>query len=146
MDSTRHELHNNIAAQRVISPVAVGTTGTGVTGKIIDRRGYRGVEFLCGYGSITATSATFTVTMKEGDVTGTLTSVADADMLGSEANAGIAAAATRTSGVSKNVTKRVGYIGIKRYVQVNIKSTVTAGTPVHCDAILHGPSLAPVAT
>ena len=61
-----HDLHNSIRAQRVITPVAVGTTGTGQTGKIIDRQGFRGVEFVCAYGSITATNAVFTVTIKEG--------------------------------------------------------------------------------
>ena len=34
---------------------------------------------------------------------------ADADLIGTEAAAGIAATTPRTSGVSKNVTKRVGY-------------------------------------
>jgi hypothetical protein len=46
--------------------------------------GYGGVEFIVGYGTITATNAVFTAVMKEGDVTGTMTSVADADMLGTE--------------------------------------------------------------
>ncbi|CAN5480164.1 hypothetical protein BH10PSE7_BH10PSE7_15410 [soil metagenome] len=140
------ELHNNIKAIRAISPVAVGTTGTGQAGKIIDRQGYRGIEFIIGYGSITATNATFTPVMKEGDATGTMTSVADGNLLGTEAAAGIAGAATRTSGVSKNVTKRLGYRGYKRYVQIGIKSTVTAAVPVHADAILFGPHTAPVAT
>lgn len=137
------DLHNNARAMRVISPVAVGTTGTGQTGKIIDRQGFGGVEFVCSYGTITATAAVFTVTVKEGDATGSMTSVADADLLGTEADAGIAAAATRTSGTSKNVTKRIGYRGEKRYVQCNIKSTATAGTPVSCSAILHAPEIAP---
>jgi len=124
------DLHNNIKAVRSIAPVAVGTTGTGQTGKVVDRAGYEGVEILASYGSITATNAVFTLTIKEGDVTGTMTSVADADLLGTEANGSIAAAATRTSGVSKNVVKRVGYIGAKRYVSASIKSTVTAAPPV----------------
>jgi hypothetical protein len=55
---------------------------------------------------VTATNATITVTVLEGDVTGTMTSVADADLIGTEVLAGLAAASTRTSGVSKNVTKR----------------------------------------
>jgi hypothetical protein len=111
------ELHNNIRPIRSISPVAAGTTGTGKTGTIIDRQGYAGVEFLFDYGTVTATNATITVTLLEGDVTGTMTSVADADLIGTEVLAGLAAAATRTSGVSKNVTKRLGYKGIRRYVQ-----------------------------
>lgn len=138
------DLHNNSRALRVISPVAVGTTGTGQTGKIIDRQGYGGLEFICAYGSITATNAVFTVTVKEGDVTGTLTSVADADLLGTELLAGVAAA-TRTSGTSKNVVKRVGYRGNKRYVQANIKSTITAATIISCEALLHSPQVMPTA-
>jgi len=138
-----HDLHNNSRALRVISPVAVGTTGTGQTGKVIDRQGYGGVEFICSYGSITATGAVFTATVKEGDVTGTLTSVADGDLLGTELLAGVAAAATRTSGTSKNVVKRVGYRGNKRYVNCSIKSTATAGTIVSCEAILYSPRVMP---
>lgn len=131
------DLYNEVDIKRAIAPVAVGTTGTGQTGKIIDRLGYPGpVVFDVAYGSITATNATLTVTIKEGDVTGTLTSVADADLLNTEAAAGIAATTPRTSGVSKNVTKRIAYKGYKRYVQLNIKSTITAGTLISANAIL----------
>lgn len=139
------DLHSNIKAIRVIAPVAVGTTGTGVTGKVIDTQGYQGVEMIVSYGTITATNAAFTLTIKEGDVTGTMTSVADADLLGTEA-AATPGTGTRTSGTTKNVTKRIGYVGTKRYVQANVKSTVTATTPVAITAILSAPHLAPVAT
>lgn len=137
-----NDLHNNSRALRVVSPVAIGTTGTGKTGAVIDRQGYGGVEFVVSYGTVTATNAVFTVVVKEGDATGSLTSVADADLLGTEALAGLPAA-VRTSGSTKNVTKRVGYIGNKRYVNASISSTVTAATPIGIDAILHNPQLAP---
>ena len=140
-----NDLHNNMRSVIAIAPVAVGTTGTGQTGKVIDRAGYGGVEFVIGYGSITATAATFTCTIKEGDATGSLTSVADSHLLGTEALAGVDAAATRTSGTSKNVSKRIGYRGSKRYVQCNIKSTATAGTLVSAQAILHNQEVAPTA-
>lgn len=139
------DLHNNIAARRVISPIAVGTTGTGKTGVIIDRMGYGAVEFLLSFGAITATNAVFTATMKEGDATSAMTSVADADLLGLEANC-VPATGTRTSGSNMNVTKRIGYKGIKRYVQMSLKSTVTAAAVIGVDAILGKPELAPVAT
>jgi len=129
------DLYSGLNVTRVIPPVAVGTTGTGQTGKIIDRKGYIGpVLFSVGYGAITATAAVFTVTVREGDVTGTLTSAADVDLIGTEAGAGIAAGA-RVSNSTARVTKKVGYKGGKRYVQVNVRSTTTAGTPVHVDAI-----------
>lgn len=135
------DLHNNIGAKVVVAAVAGAATG-----KVVDRAGYEGVEFLISYGTVTATNATVTPVVKEGDVTGTMTSVADASLLGLEANAAIAAAATRTSGVSKNVVKRVGYIGLKRYVQCNILQTVTAAAPVAVIALLGRPHNAPVAT
>lgn len=129
------DLYSAYKVTRVIPPVAVGTTGTGQTGKIIDRSGYVGPTlFTAGYGAITSSTAVFTVTVKEGDATGTLTSVADADLIGTEAAAGIAAGA-RVSNSTKLVTKKIGYKGVKRYVQVNVKSTATAGTPISVDAI-----------
>ena len=141
------ELHDNIRAVRLISPVAAGTTGTGKTSaaSLGDRRGYGGVEILLDYGTITATNATIAVTVLEGDVTGTMTSVADADLLGTETLASITATTPRTSGVSKNVTKRIGYIGRKRYVQVKMVPTVTATTPIAATALLFNPSRAPTA-
>ena len=140
------DMHNNVDVVRSISPVAVGTTGTGQTGVVVDRRGYDSVEFVLSYGTITATNATLTPTILEGDVTGTMTSVADADLLGTEAAAGLAGVTSRVSGVDKNVTKRIGYKGGARYIQAKIVSTVTAGTLVSADVILGRPHTAPVAT
>ncbi len=141
------DLHNNIKRVRSISPVAIGTTGTGQAGKIVDRLGYQAVEFELDYGSITATNAVFTVVLKEGDTTGAMTSIADADLIGTELAAGIAAGTPRTSGSNKNVSKRVGYKGIKRYVQVaKLSSTITAATPVAATVLLGHPRNAPVAT
>jgi len=139
-------LHNNIQRKRSISPVAIGTTGTGKTGVIVDRYGYESVEFEFDYGTITATNATITPTVFEGDVTGTMTSIANADLIGTEALAGIAAGTPRTSGSNKNVSKRLGYIGKKRYVQAKLVSTITAGPPVAATVLLGNPRTAPVAT
>lgn len=139
------DLHSVVRTVVGVAPVAIGTTGTGQAGKIIDTQGYGGVEFLLAYGSVTATTALFTAVVSEGDVTGTMTAVAAGDLLGTLANAGLAAAATRTSGVSKNVTKRIGYSGAKRYVQAGVKSTTTAGTLVSITALLHSPNVAPTA-
>jgi hypothetical protein len=145
----QRDLHNQMEQVRSISPVAVGTTGTGKTGAIIDTQGYNGVEFLFDYGTVTATNAVFTATLLECDTTGgSFTSVADINMLpqtAAELGAGLAAAATRTSGVSKNVTKRLGYIGSKRYVQPKVSSTVTAATPIAVTAVLGYPNNAPTA-
>lgn len=130
------DLYSGLNVLRAISAVAVGTTGTGQTGKVIDRKGFIGpVLFDISYGAITATNAVFTVTVKEGDATGALTSVADADLIGTEAAAGIAAGTPRTSNSNKLVAKKIGYKGGKRYCNINIKSTVTAATPISANAI-----------
>jgi len=141
------DMHNNVDIVRSISPVAVGTTGTGQTGVVVDRRGYDSVEFVFSYGTITGTTGvTLTPTVLEGDATGSMTSVADTDLLGTEAAAGLAGVTSRVSGASKNVTKRLGYKGGARYVQAKIVSTGTAATLVSADVILGRPHTAPVAT
>lgn len=135
------DLHDNVAAKNVVAAVAGAATG-----KVIDRAGYNGVEFLISYGAITATAATIIPVVKDGDVTGTLTSVADAYLLGTELLASITAGTPRTSGVNNKVVKRVGYVGLKRYVQCNILETTTAAAPVAVIALLGLPGVAPVAT
>lgn len=141
------DIHDNLFAIRNISPVTVGTTGTGKTGTAVDRQGYDGVEFIISYGTVTATNAVFTVTVQESDTAtaADFTSVADTYLLGTEAAAGLAAATPRTSGTTKNVTKRVGYVGLKRYVRAKVSSTVTAGTPIGVDVLLGMASRAPTA-
>lgn len=139
---SNRDLHELVRTAVGVAPVAIGTTGTGQVGKVIDTLGYQGVEFLIGVGTITSTAAVYTVTVKEGDATGSMTSVADADLIGTEALAGVAAGA-RTSGTTKNTTRRIGYKGNKRYVQCGIKSTATAGTLVSVTCLLHTPRFAP---
>lgn len=138
------DLHNNSRALTVIPPIAIGANAT-KTGKVIDRQGYGGVEFIAGYGAVTTTGSIVTLVVKEGDATGALTSVADADLLGTELLASLPVQATaRTSGVGKNVAKRVGYRGSKRYVSVDAISTGT--TSVGCvsiEALLHDAHVAP---
>lgn len=138
-----NDLHNNVKQVLAIIPAAIGANAT-KTGAIIDRQGYGGVEFLVSYGSVTTTGSIVTLVMKEGDVTGTLTSVADADLLGTEALASLLAGA-RAAGTGKEVAKRVGYKGTKRYVQLNaVQTGVTSVGCVSATAVLFNPALAPV--
>lgn len=140
-----HDLHNNVRVVEALAPAA-GTTVAGRTGKVIDRQGYGGVEFIINYGSVTATNATIIPVILEGTTSGSLTSVANADLLGTEALAALPAQATaRTSGVGKNVCTRIGYRGTGRYVQIKYVATVTAATIVGVSAVLHSPSVAPTA-
>lgn len=138
------DLHNHVKVQRVIAPLAIGANAT-KSGKVIDRKGYAGVEFLASYGAVTTTGTIVTLVVKEGDATGSMTSVADADLIGTEALASLPVQATaRTSEVGKNVSKRIGYKGNKRYVTVDAVQTGT--TSVGCisvEALLFNPEAEP---
>jgi hypothetical protein len=125
------DLHNNIDQLRIVGPVAIGANAT-VSGKVIDRQGFGGVEFIASYGAIVTTGTVVTLIVKEGDATGSMTSVADADLLGTEALASRLGGAT-TSGTGANVAKRIGYLGNKRYVTVDAVKTGT--TSVGCMAV-----------
>jgi hypothetical protein len=41
------------------------------------------------------------------------------------------------------LVKRIGYKGNKRYVQAQMRSTITAGTIISCEALLHSPQVMP---
>jgi hypothetical protein len=139
-----NDLHHNIKQSLAIIPAAIGANAT-KTGLIIDRRGYGGVEFLIDYGSVTTTGTIVTAVLREGDVTGTLTSVADDDLLGTEVLASLPAGTPRTAGVNRDVSKRIGYKGSKRYVQLSLVQTGTTSVgAVAATAILHNPVLAPI--
>jgi len=137
------DLHNNMRTKVTIAAVAIGANAT-KTGIVVDRQGYGGVEFVASYGSVTTTGSIVTLVVKEGDVTGTMTSVADANLLGTEALASLLAGA-RVAGTGKEVSKRVGYKGNKRYVSVDAVQTGTTSVGVvGVNAILFEPSNAPV--
>lgn len=141
----KNSLHSDFEARRCIAPLAIGANAT-KTGKIIDRQGFGGLEFLFSYGAVTTTGTVVTVVIKEGDVTGTMTSVADADLLGTEALASLLAATPRASGSTNNVTKKIGYKGSKRYVQALLVQTgVTSVGCVSAEALLFNPHVSPTA-
>ena len=143
--SANKDLHHNIGAVTAIPPQALGVTGTGKTSKVIDRSGFDAVEFVFNYGAVTATNATVSVQILDGSTTGALTAVSSTYILGSTSQAGVVASPTRTSGVTKNYTKRLGYIGINRYVQCKLVPTVSGGIIAGASVLLGTPRVAPVA-
>ena len=138
------DLHNNISAKRIVGPVAIGANAT-VSGKVIDRAGYGGVEFVLAYGAIATTGTVVTPVIKEGDATGSMTSVADTYLVGTETLAARLGNAALTSGTTINVAKRIGYNGNKRYVTCDmVKSGTTSVGCMGVHAILFNPAVAPV--
>lgn len=130
------DMHNNISVLHAITPQAVGTSGIagGKLSGALDRRGFRSVEFIYSSGASASAADTITPVVYEGDTTdGSFTSVANADLLGTEA------ALTLTAAKSG----RVGYIGNKRYLKLRLYGTGTATAVVAAVAVLGTPNLRP---
>lgn len=131
---------NNITPKRVIAPVSVADT-TAQVGEIIDRQGYESLTYVIATGSIADADATFTVLLEEGDAANLSDAgaVADAHLLGTEALAGF-------QFDDDNETRKLGYIGNKRYTRLTITPVNNASAAVVCAvAILGCPANAPTA-
>lgn len=132
------DMHNNISVLHAITPQAVGTTGAanGKLSGIIDRQGYESLEFVFSSGASATVADTITPVVLEAAATGdSFTSVADTDLLGTEA------ALTLTAAKSG----RVGYRGNKRYLKLRLYGVGTATAIVSAVAIGGKPSRAPTA-
>lgn len=132
------DMYSQIGVLNAIAPQAVSTTGIagGRLSAAIDRRGYESVTFLYKSGTSASAADTITPVIYEGDATGgSFTSVATADLLGTEAAITLSAAAS----------KKVGYRGNKRYLKIRLYGTGTATAIVSADVLLGHPADAPVA-
>jgi hypothetical protein len=139
---SNNDLHNQFGLKTAVVNAAIGANAT-KTGLVIDRQGYGGVEFITTYGAVTTTGTICTLVIKEGDATGSLTSVADTELLGTEALASLLAGA-RVAGTGKEVSKKIGYIGNKRYVQASVVQTGTTSVgTVGVVAVMVNPSIMP---
>lgn len=113
------DLHNNITPRRGISPAAAGTDNTPIVSQIVDMLGYQSCEFVILTGANTDSDATFAVLFEDGDQANLSDGAAvdDKFLLGTEAQAGFTAAD------DDNKTRKIGYIGTKRYARVTITPT-----------------------
>lgn len=132
------DLMNVITPKRVISPVSVADT-TAQVGQIIDKQGFESLTYIIATGSLADADATFTVLLEESnasDMTGA-TAVADADLLGTEANAGFIFS-------DDNKCFKLGYIGAMRYSRLTITPAANSSAAViSAVAILGHPMIAP---
>lgn len=129
------DLHNNCEVANALDSQTISSDTT-TNGEIVDVAGFHGIEFILKSGTVT--DGAYTVTLTEGDDAALSdgATVAAADLLGS-----IAFAAA-----DDNVAKRVGYIGKKRYVRMNVVSTsTTSGGVFDGVAVKFSPNHAPVA-
>jgi len=116
------DLYNNIKLSRGISPAAATTDNTAWVSQIIDTANFAHTVFAFCTGSLADADATFTVLFEDGD-NASLTdnaAVADAYLLGTEALAGF-------QYDDDNETRKIGYIGSKRYCRVTITPANNTG-------------------
>lgn len=131
---------NEIHVLRCISPASVSDT-TAQVGQIIDRQGFESLTYVIATGSIADADATFTVLLEEGDAANLsdAAAVADANLLGTELLAGF-------QFDDDNETRKLGYVGGKRYTRLTITPVGNASAAVLCAvAILGGANSAPTA-
>jgi hypothetical protein len=125
------DLHNSIEIRPAIAPV-VATDNTALVSAIIDCSGFDGVEFAIVTGTLADADATFTVLVEHDDAAalGTAAAVPDSSLLGTEATASFTFAADGAS-------RKIGYIGTKRYVRLTITpANNTGNAPIAALAIL----------
>lgn len=134
------DIHNSLHPLRAISPVSV-SDNTAQVSQIIDRQGYHALEFVIATGSIADADATFTVLVEDGDAANLsdAAAVADANLLGLETQAAF-------QFDDDNETRKIGYIGNKRYVRLTITPVNNASAALlSAVAILGAPHVAPTA-
>lgn len=109
------DLHNNVHPVPLIVPVAARTDNTAIVSAIIDTAGYESCELVLVTGTNTDTNATFSVLIEDGDDASLSdnAAVADAFLLGTEAEAGFTVA-------DDNECRKIGYVGGKRYVRMTV--------------------------
>jgi len=138
-----NDLHNCIHPLVGIAPVAARTDDTAVVSAIVDRQGYGSCEFVIVTGTNTDADATFVVLVEDADEVAfnvTNASVADAQLLGTEALAGFTFA-------DDAETRKIGYIGNKRFVRVTVTPSGNGAGNIFLAGVwlLGCPSLAPTA-
>lgn len=134
------DLYSKIAVRRAISPVSVADN-TAAVSQVIDRQGFTALMFAIALGAIADADTTMAVLVEHADISDMTGAVAvpDAELNGTEAAAGF-------QFDDDNETRKIGYVGNKRYVRLTITPANNASAAlIAAVALLGGASDAPVA-
>jgi hypothetical protein len=135
------DMLSNINPRRAVSPAAATTDNTAYVSQIIDVQGFDSLTFLIATGSLADADATFAVTMDHGDQS----NLSDAAAVPAAQIAGTLALAGFTFAADDS-TRKVGYLGDKRYVRLTITPSANTGNVfIAAIALLGHPLLAPTA-
>jgi hypothetical protein len=128
------DLKNHLTLVKAIAPVVVADN-TAQVSDIIDTAGFESLVFGIILGALADADATFAVLVEDGGAAdlSDAAAVADAQLVGTEAETGFTFADDRE-------TRKIGYVGNKRYVRLTITLANNAGNaPLAALAILgHG--------
>ena len=115
------DFHNNLLVKRAISSTRV-TDNTAQVSQIIDRQGFESVEFVVNIGTLADADATVAFLLEEGDnsALSDAATVSATDTLGTQAAAGF-------QFDSDNQVRKIGYLGIKRYLRVTLTPANNTG-------------------
>lgn len=116
------DLANHITIRHAISPAAARTDNTPIVSAIIDLAGFDQAMFGILVGDIADADATFAVLVEHGDQANLsdAAAVPDHQLTGTEAAAGF-------NFGDDNETRKIGYVGPKRYVRLTITPSGNAG-------------------
>jgi hypothetical protein len=116
------DLANSITLKRAISPAAAVADNTPIVSQIVDLAGYGKVAFAILIGAIADADATFTTLVEHGDQANLsdAAAVPDSQLTGTEA-----AASFKFD--SDDQTRKIGYVGPKRYLRLTITPAGNAG-------------------
>lgn len=107
------DIMNGLDLKRALSPQAARTDNTAIVSSVADIKGTDGCMLAINIGANTDTNATFAVLIEDSDDNVTFTAVADEYLNGTEALAGF-------QFDDDNELRKIGYVGIKRYVRATI--------------------------
>jgi hypothetical protein len=126
----RDGLHNDVKYKNAISALIQTNADTAFTSKILDMQNSDSAELVIQWGAVTDANVTFAVVLSESDDSAMsgATAVADADLLGTEAGAMILFS-------QDDDTSKIGYVGIKRYIQAVLTPTGNNSGDINIAAI-----------
>ena len=137
---------NSLAFRPALGPV-VASDNTAIVGNVIDRLGFDSLTFAIQTGTLVDADATFAVLVEHGDAANfsDAAAVADVDLITQTPGTAPEAAASFTF-AEDGVTRKIGYIGGKRYVRLTITPSGNSGNaPLAAIAVLGHAALRPAA-
>lgn len=127
------EMHLHVAARTAVTPKPY-SDNTPIVSAVLDSNGFNDVELVIHTGTIADADAAFAVLLEHGNAAdmSDAAAVDDDELLGTEAAAGFTFAAD-------NATRKLGYIGVKRYLRATITPTGnSAGAEIGAVWLLSG--------